>query len=62
MELIQQIQEALQKPLNVDEEQARQIRTAVKMVDDLVQKGHIEPPTYRLTIAHLGSTPTNLRK
>jgi hypothetical protein len=48
MELTKQVEEALQKPVQSSPEQARQIATAVKLVDELVRQGLMELPQYRL--------------
>ncbi len=48
MELTKQVEETLKKPIETSEEQAAQISVAVKLVDELVKQGLMEPPKYRL--------------
>lgn len=48
MELTKQVEETLKKPIETSQEQAEQISAAVKIVDELVRQGLMEPPSYRL--------------
>lgn len=48
MELTQQVEEVLKRLPESSQEQAEQINAAVKIVNDLVRQGLMEPPSYRL--------------